>query len=315
MARTHARVSARLWTGQTGRDLRAESPYVRLVEHWLMFNETAIAEPYGLYLCQPDVAAIQIGSRITEPMFLKSLGDLARLGFVRWDDKSRFVWVIKGAGHQLLENWTPLKAGDWRIVAARRWYAACPDNPFLGPFFDLYAKYLGLEQRRESVRSQGAFEAPISTSGFDLVGEEGGVGGETPRPSIKAESDFRIIDRANELLEAGFAEWWEIYPVKVGKGATKRLYFELKPPQDRLMATTRAYIESEEWAPKSDGKAAIPHPRTFLYQGRWEDTPTPLRSRARGPRQGDDWREACPHQPKCQTPRLCEARQMKAAAS
>ncbi len=288
-----------------------ESPYVRLVEHWLVTNETAINEPYGLYLCQPDVAVVQIGSRITEAIFDKAIGALGRLGFVRWDAESRFVWVVNQAAHQLLENWQPMKTNDWRVLAARKWYAACQTNPFLGPFFDMYGPYLHLEQRREGKPLQRGFEAPRSTSvpalDLDLSGE-GGVGGETAESiALKRRADVDIG------LRTEFEAWWAICPVKVGKGAAWEEYQRQRPPFEQLMATTRAYLESEEWAPKSDGERAIPHPRTFLHQRRWEDTPTRLRPRAAGPTQGDDWRDACPHTPQCSTPRRCELRRMKEA--
>lgn len=74
-----------------------------------------------------------------------------------------------------------------------------------------------------------------------------------------------------------FAAWWAIYQRKCGKGDAWAAWKKHLPPVEKIMATTAAYLESEEWAPKSDGCRPIPHPTTFLNGGRWDDEPTPLR--------------------------------------
>lgn len=330
MPRVHSRVSARLWSGDTGRELRNHSAHVRLVQIWLITNEPAIREPYGLYHVEMDVAVVQIGSGVSEELFLDGLSVLCDLGFCRWDARSRFVWVVNMAAEQLLENWQPLKAAgerpDWRVVGARRWYATCRDNPFLGPFYDLYAPYLGLEVRRQAVRlpppkapSEGASKPRTSTDQDPDLAREGGVGGEQPVNLMNALRT--ALERVDDpgLRRRRFEEWWAIYPVQAGKGAAWEEYERRRPPHDRLMATTRAYLESEEWAERDDGRRAIPNPKTFLHEGRWDDTPRPLAKRRAKVgtndyyAQGDArlaWQRECArlgHQPACESEEACTA--------
>lgn len=76
-----------------------------------------------------------------------------------------------------------------------------------------------------------------------------------------------------------FEEWWVLYPIKTGKGKAWTAWLKHKPPFAKLMDTTRAYLDSEQWAPKADGTAAIHYPATFLNNEMWEDTPTPRSGR------------------------------------
>jgi len=66
-----------------------------------------------------------------------------------------------------------------------------------------------------------------------------------------------------------FLEFWECYPRKVGKRAAfkawKRLKSEL-PPLDALIDAINRQRASPQWR-----EGYIPHPSTWLNQGRWED--------------------------------------------
>ena len=75
---------------------------------------------------------------------------------------------------------------------------------------------------------------------------------------------------------SGFARWWEAYPNKVGKQAAERAYATAcrkiggpDPPRVLLDGLQRA-LASGVW---DDG--FIPHPTTWLNQGRWDDEPAP----------------------------------------
>jgi hypothetical protein len=228
--------------------------------------------------------------------------------------------VIEFAGWQLLDNNQPLSPLDWRAKGAARWYAACYDNPFLGPFWDRYHRDLKLGSRRQGKGEERGFRPDQSTLGFDLVREEGGVGGETP-PSLPAKKTKRELDAERDAaLWPLFLEWWTIYPRKAGKQDAFKAFREEKPPQEKLLATTTAYCDSEEWAERRDGERPIPHPATFLRGHRWDDEPTPLRRR-RGAvgtteyaARANGWREECErlgHNPRCQTPTACRVQQAK----
>jgi hypothetical protein len=75
-------------------------------------------------------------------------------------------------------------------------------------------------------------------------------------------------------LRAGFEQFWVAYPRKVGKDAAWREWQRIRPvPDDAFTASAVAAIgqqrSSAQW--QRDGGHYIPHPRTWLHQGRWQD--------------------------------------------
>lgn len=341
MARTYSKVLSKFWTGRTGRELKEQPLAYRTVAVWLLTSEPATANPYGLYVTTPAWIAGQIGSGLHEDDVARAIAWLEQAGFCLYDAGSLFIWVSHMAKVQLLEDeWKGLKESDWRTVNARKWYATCPDNPFLGPFFDLYASYLHLDERREEGASRKPLKVrslsqdhvrtleevqPKSTESllvtpFEYVLEL------TPPPMPTAEPSNGSARRPPlyHLLKKQFEEWWTLYPAKTGKGRAWKAYEKLQPPHGQLMATTRAYLASEQWAARSDGRRPIPYPTTFLNGGQWDDTPTPQRDQfevltAHEIEQFEGVLRrtmagglnlSCYHDPPCQGLRACKSRQI-----
>lgn len=78
--------------------------------------------------------------------------------------------------------------------------------------------------------------------------------------------------REPSALERRFATWWERYPRKVGRKAAWREWERLAPDDDRLtemLAVLTLQRQSHDWV--KEGGRFIPHPRTYLAQGRHED--------------------------------------------
>lgn len=72
--------------------------------------------------------------------------------------------------------------------------------------------------------------------------------------------------------DALFDTFWTAYPVKVGKDAAKRAFTKRKPTAELLGEMLNAIAEQKTslaWI-KEDGQF-IPHPATWLNQGRWMD--------------------------------------------
>lgn len=71
-----------------------------------------------------------------------------------------------------------------------------------------------------------------------------------------------------------FTEFWKYYPRKVGKNAAWRAWQKINPDSDLLatMLTVLAW-QSQQDAWLRDGGRFIPHPATWLNQGRWQDEP------------------------------------------
>lgn len=79
---------------------------------------------------------------------------------------------------------------------------------------------------------------------------------------------------APTALEFAFNVFWEFYPRKVGKAAARRIWLRLKPDmflRERITSALAWQIHSDAWT--KDGGAFIPHPSSYLHQGRWDDEP------------------------------------------
>ena len=69
-----------------------------------------------------------------------------------------------------------------------------------------------------------------------------------------------------------FDLFWLNYPNKKGKAAAKKAWSKIKDPSkviERMKVTLPLQSQSEAWT-KNNGQF-IPHPATYLNQGRWED--------------------------------------------
>lgn len=72
----------------------------------------------------------------------------------------------------------------------------------------------------------------------------------------------------------GFAEFWQAYPKKTGKGAAEKSWAKIRPDDQILSAMLAALswqTKSADWT--KDGGTFIPHPATWLNAKRWEDQP------------------------------------------
>ena len=82
------------------------------------------------------------------------------------------------------------------------------------------------------------------------------------------------LQRSGDDLQANFARFWAAYPHKVGKDAALRAFRTLRPDNDltdAMIAAVETHRASAQW--RKDGGQFIPHPRTWLHQGRWKDEP------------------------------------------
>ncbi len=73
-------------------------------------------------------------------------------------------------------------------------------------------------------------------------------------------------------LRARFERFWQAYPKKVGKDAAWLIWQRRKPGDDltdQMIAAVQEQATSAQWL--KDGGEFIPHPRTWLNQGRWQD--------------------------------------------
>ena len=99
------------------------------------------------------------------------------------------------------------------------------------------------------------------------------AGGEAPPArACRAREKPAAAGRADD---GGFAEFWKVYPRKVGKLAAGRAWKRLRPPLPKVLAALEAWRNSPEWL--KDGGRYIPHPATWLNRGGWDDELPALR--------------------------------------
>lgn len=70
-----------------------------------------------------------------------------------------------------------------------------------------------------------------------------------------------------------FDAFWNAYPRRIGKKAALKAWGRAKdkPPVSDIIAAIESQRESEQW--RRDGGQYIPHPATWINQGRWDDKP------------------------------------------
>lgn len=73
--------------------------------------------------------------------------------------------------------------------------------------------------------------------------------------------------------DSEFEQFWNVYPKKIGKRAALQAWRKAKdkPPLVDIMQVIDKAKQSEQWT-KENGQF-IPHPSTWLNQGRWMDEP------------------------------------------
>ncbi len=85
-------------------------------------------------------------------------------------------------------------------------------------------------------------------------------------PTLNPNSN--LTDNAREQ----FAAFWSAYPRKIGKAKCQSWWHRRKISNEVLQSmieTINKYKLTDQW--KKDNGSFIPHPYTFLNQGRWED--------------------------------------------
>lgn len=72
-----------------------------------------------------------------------------------------------------------------------------------------------------------------------------------------------------------FDKFWAAYPRKVGKEAARKAFLKARVPVETLLDAIEQQKRSAQWT--RDNGQFIPHPATWLNQGRWEDECTPAK--------------------------------------
>ena len=92
----------------------------------------------------------------------------------------------------------------------------------------------------------------------------------TPSPDISPNPPA-TPGSEREVVSAAFDAFWKTYPKKVGKDAAEKVWARKVKAEDvqAVMDALDKQRSSEQW--NQDGGRFIPHPSTWLNQGRWKD--------------------------------------------
>jgi len=123
---------------------------------------------------------------------------------------------------------------------------------------------------------------------------------ETNLSPARAGGRERLTANGNQQAATGnglrerFDEFWKAYPRKIGKDAAWRAWQKRRPDAELHTLMLRAIARQKTWPQwVKDGGQFIPHPSTWLNQGRWQDegdTPSKVVDMA------------CLHDPRCPNP-------------
>ena len=105
--------------------------------------------------------------------------------------------------------------------------------------------------------------------------------------------DINISCSKEEKNESIFESFWKVYPRKVGKEKCRNWFKSHKPKEDLVQKMIEAVDEQKKSKQWSDPQY-IPHPYTWLNQGRWEDELTPSKDSTfqSAPKNPIQWEEA-----------------------
>lgn len=130
-----------------------------------------------------------------------------------------------------------------------------------------------LEEDAEDVELN-PMESTSPHEGAAMSQEDAGISqGAAPSRARAAEQDRTGQERRKDSPSTGFDQFWLAYPRKVGKLDAKRAWDALggdRPGIEALLESIAKAKRSSQWS--RDGGRFIPHPATWLRQGRWDDS-------------------------------------------
>ena len=105
--------------------------------------------------------------------------------------------------------------------------------------------------------------------------------------------DINISCAKEEKNESIFESFWKEYPRKIGKEKCRNWFKSHKPKEDLVQKMIEA-VEQQKKSKQWSDPQYIPHPYTWLNQGRWEDELTPTKDSTfqSAPKNPIQWEEA-----------------------
>lgn len=157
----------------------------------------------------------------------------------------------------------PLRVDRVREADCSRWIAACEKAGLIALYQHAGKPYLQMLDTGWQTRSEPKYPLP-PVNGCKQV--------QTPVP-VFVVGDVVVKETSSPPAPDGrFERFWTAYPRKVGKDAARKAFEKRKPDESllaRMISAIDSQAKSEAW--RKDAGQFIPHPSTWLNEGRWED--------------------------------------------
>ena len=170
----------------------------------------------------------------------------------------------------------PLRVDRVREADITRWIAACEKAGVIALYQHDGKPYLQMVDTRWQARSEPKYPMPTPENSCKQE--------KTPVPVFGVGVVVGDVDMAAPVGAELFDEFWAEYPRKVGKDAARKAFDKRKPSREllaRMLASIRSQVQTVDW--QKDGGQFIPHPTTWLNEGRWQDEETAVPQVVRGP--------------------------------
>jgi hypothetical protein len=287
--REYGKVFPQIWTGDTGRELKARGPECQLIAHYLITGPSA--NMIGIYHLPVAMICchINLGSPLVRPLVSpfeaasEALQRVCETGFAEYDQPTEMVFVPRMAEFQIGPE---LKPGDNRIKNITKQLDAVRKCRFVKDFYAIYQVHYHLPTPRP-------FEAPSKPLGKGLSEplthplrsqeQEQEKEQEQEQKTFLA-SDEAIRPKASKAKHSyreDFERWYAKYPLKAKKIAAEKAFvtavkrvcddknFEPAAAVDFLCERVELYAAS----PKGQDGQYAGHPATWLNAGSFYDAP------------------------------------------
>lgn len=164
------------------------------------------------------------------------------------------------------------------------------DNPVIGKFIkDEQGNYFNERMKIESERRKSFCESRSNNKSGRPKKESNDNHKEITSKSydnhkiihMETENETVNINKKNSIYTIEFLSFWTAYPKKVGKDAAWKAWKNRNgslPEINLILNTLEIQKKSSDWL--KDKGQYIPHPATWINQGRWNDEPVKQESKA-----------------------------------
>jgi len=127
-------------------------------------------------------------------------------------------------------------------------------------------EYIEITKWQERARGPSKYPAPQESAGIRSGAQPNPASlAIVPSPSPSPTPTPKVV--------VEFEEFWKAYPRKVGIEAARKKFDSAikKTTIQKIILAISAQKKTDQW--RKDGGQFIPHPATWLNQGRWDDVP------------------------------------------